>query len=76
MRRVKNCESQKIAKKRHTKRKGGHQRKERYFFAPFTALSMTCKFVKKKLNPQKKRNLHHTAFPVRYVDIRRQRRLL
>ena len=24
MRRVKNCESQKIAKKRHTKRKGGH----------------------------------------------------
>ena len=31
---------------------------------------------KKKVKSAKKRNLHHTAFPVRYVDIRRQQCLL
>ena len=75
MRRVKNCESQKIAKKAHKKKRGPSE-KRKIFLCSFHRFIYDLQVCEKKLNPQKKRNLHHTAFPVRYVDIRRQQCLL
>ena len=66
----------KDSKKKAHKKKRGPSEKRKIFLCSFHRFIYDLQVCEKKVKSAKKRNLHHTAFPVRYVDIRRQRCLL